>query len=257
MVHVRKLLRPGVVGFVLAAIPAAAWVVALRPTSDQRGPLLHGDLNLDGAVDLADVEPFAIAAGDNQRWQDLYDASFESLLSIGDFNGDGLVDPRDSIGFGSTIATYMAVHGGAGTRADGSDDLFPASIIGEAQRAGVRGFSEGVPIDLDIDSDNTDGTNRPARTDAEEAVEMNSPGKFILVNDDDDDFNGAIDSGQNGANNQERDDLAPLVLELPGDGDGENVTYLLQYPTNVRVWRSASRGNTAPGSPDIVPSLTP
>jgi hypothetical protein len=87
-----------------------------------------------------------------------------------------------------------------------------------------------VRIDLDVDSDNTNGFDAPARTDCEDQIEdaaskPDLPGKFVQVNDNDDDGDGIPDfadgfnwdqqSGNDDDANWYESDLVPIVLELP------------------------------------------
>ena len=47
----------------------------------------HGDLNCDGAVNFADINPFVLYLSNNTVWQATYPGC---PLQNGDINGDGL-----------------------------------------------------------------------------------------------------------------------------------------------------------------------
>jgi hypothetical protein len=86
-----------------------------------------------------------------------------------------------------------------------------------------------VRIDLDVDSDNTNGFELPARTDYEDQIEDAAskpelPGKFVQVNDNDDDGDGIPDfaDGFNLDDEEDNEDdqtagekFVPLILEIP------------------------------------------
>jgi len=108
----------------------------------------------------------------------------------------------------------------------------------------VTDEAEAIPvkIDLDIDSDNNDGYDPPARTayedENEEKTADSYPGKFIAVNDNDNDGDGIPDfaDGFNqfgGTSNQTvGEDFVPLVIELPSPIDLSQAS--------LRIWYNAS-----------------
>ena len=61
-----------------------------------------GDLNCDGAVDPADIAPFALALSDPVAYGSAYPAC---ALARADVNGDGLEDGRDVTPF---VAALLA-----------------------------------------------------------------------------------------------------------------------------------------------------
>ncbi len=65
-------------------------------------------------------------------------------------------------------------------------------------------------VDLDIDSDNNNGHELPDRSDTEETKEMESPGKLICLNNDDDNDNDTQDLSEDGPIAEE-DNLVPIV----------------------------------------------
>lgn len=219
---------------ILAAFLLTAMLVAFHSAAMQRRD--RGDLNYDGRVDFQDIGPFSLALIDPQEWQRRYGRSSRELLDVGDFDVDGEIGSSDIHGFGATVARAT---GGSGSASAGPNP--PPGIV-----------------DLDVDSDNNDGTDLPERSDFEDGIEDNldETGKFVLVNDDDDDRDGNPDKDQNGSIPAERDDLVPLVLEITPGGDVQPLDYLnyrLSYPINVRLWRSATRGDL---SSDVVISGT-
>jgi YD repeat-containing protein len=86
----------------------------------------------------------------------------------------------------------------------------------------------GQPADLDIDSDNNDAANNPARTAREDSIEDDPglPGKYVV------------------AGSQE---LVPLVLEIPprdGFAAGNQQNFKLAFNSGaMRLWESADRNN--------------
>ena len=199
------------------------------------GALLKGDVNLDGVADLTDIEAFARALADPAAWQQQYGHSLADLLAVADFDGDGQLTTADIDGFCAAILPPDA--GG--------------SLQGTSSNSMVTGVGDDLlldpgAIDLDIDSDNDNGMSYPSRSFVEGYVEAEAPGKFIPVNDDDDDQNAQTDMGQSGAVSGE-DDLVPLVLDLkPGTGVvpvQDFLTYRLDYPDDLRVWMAKDRGD--------------
>jgi hypothetical protein len=218
---------------------AALAILATPRSATTRGPQGRpGDANWDGQVNGADIGPFVLAVCDGPEWEHRFRKSHAQLLAVADLNRDGQVTRRD-------VPPFVFL-----LRSTGS--------WGEPPRApndGGKGRTLGA-VDLDIDSDNTNGTARPDRSEAEESIEDQAglPGKFVLVNNDDDDRSGGPDKDQNGPISQEQDDLVPIVLEIaPGSGLTlpDEFSYRLTYPTNVRVWKSRLRGYF---SADVVPS---
>lgn len=165
----------------------------------------------------------------------------------GDVNGDLRVDIND---LGIILANMNCVGGGCPGDADGdgNTNINDLGIV-------LANYNTNCFVDLDIDSDNTNGTGPPDRTVAEDSIEAsaNEPGKFILVNDDDDDRDGTPDKDQVGAIAAEQDDLVPMVLEItPPAGGPPEIAYRLSYDAaQVRVWRSPTRGTV--GTDDVPP----
>ncbi len=192
-------------------------------------PVCVGDINGDGVTDLTDL---AILLG-----------SFGTDCCPGDANDDDMVDLTDMAlvlaEFGCTTNCQGDIDG------DGDVDLEDLAIVlgnfgltCEAETMGV--------VDLDIDSDNDDGTASPDRSQAEDDIEAAvGTGKLFLVNDDDDDFDGIVDFDEVGPVPEESDDLVPIVLELSNEPAGVTaVTFKLQYDQNaMRVWNAPTRGS--------------
>lgn len=220
--------------FAAAVLLFAGLMLALGPhaAAQDRGRSQPGDLNYNGRVDFYDIEPFVVALFDPAEWRSRYNRSQRELLDVADFDANGTVDRGDIHGFGKA----MVRAGGGGQ--DGAG-------------AGGGGVIAGTgSVDLDVDSDNNDGTNLPGRTEPEDLIEddPNETGKFVLVNDDDDDRNGTPDKDQDGTIDAEADDLVPLVLEITPASNVqpfEFLDYRLVYPANVRLWRLPVRGNLA------------
>ena len=105
-------------------------------------------------------------------------------------------------------------------------------------------------VDLDVDSDNNDDREFPDRLSEEDQVEEDSPGKFVRVNNDDDDANNITDKDQNGRI-EEEDDLIPIILEIGHSHIrgveplpvGKIVNYTFIYPDKIRLWLFEQRGN--------------
>ncbi|MEE8169373.1 MAG: hypothetical protein V3T70_02385, partial [Phycisphaerae bacterium] len=125
-------------------------------------------------------------------------------------------------------------------------------------------------VDVDIDSDNNDGTGAPDRKAAEDAIEDRSglavfPGKMVPVNDDSDDLDKVQDYGDGynlGAGGEDdvnaaEADFIPLVIEVPkpidlakahlkisySDSDPAAATIVVTPPSitpaagRLRVWK--------------------
>lgn len=107
-------------------------------------------------------------------------------------------------------------------------------------------------IDLDIDSDNDDGICPPERSLEEDSIEDMPDGKFIRLNDDDDNFNGIPDLMEEPPGLAPADcmagcecspacddDLVPLVLELmPNAFPG---FWRLTYSSTVEVYDESNQ----------------
>ena len=168
---------------------------------------------------------------------------------------------------GMTLHTGMeAIHVTAGTISglppvgtqyehdpDDEVELFNA---GTFQEVGTVGISNHWPTrpqpcpcsaDLDIDSDNNNGVNPPDRSAAEEAIEENPPGKYIGLNDDDDDGNKVRDLAEEPIRqNPPEDDPVWMVLEVKPNTPPDK--WSLTYPAQVQVYDM----DVAP--PQILPS---
>lgn len=226
-------------GAILLAVAAGGVLFGSLGAASIQG---RGDLNGDGVVTLADAPPFVVALRDPGAWQRRHRRTWRELLRVADFNADADVSRYDIAGFSDLMRALLG--GGGGSQASGGG-----------------GGDDGLGFaDLDVDSDNNNGTNQPARTAFEDTIEDDpaQTGKFVLVNDDDDDRDGTPDKDQNGTIQAERDDLVPLVLEIVPDASVQPVVtsldYRLTYPANVRLWRSATRGDL--GSDVVVSGVT-
>jgi len=88
--------------------------------------------------------------------------------------------------------------------------------------------------DLDIDSDNSNGTGAPDRTTPEDDAEMTAPGKVICTNVDDDDADGSEDRNQEPPPAGD-DDLVPMVAEILG-GMSQGRARLQYDETRIQVY---------------------
>jgi len=174
-----------------------------------------------------------------------------SSSCVGDIDGDGDVDLAD-------LAEFLGAYG----TCVGDPDYNPAADFDDSgcvdisDLAAILGdYGNTCPVaDLDIDSDNTNGTGLPDRSGGEDGIEdeTDRTGKFVLVNNDDDDRDGTPDKDQDGRIAEEQDDLVPVVFEIRPDDPGTLFAdFQLTYPATVRIWRFATRGDLAT---DVVPS---
>jgi len=103
-----------------------------------------------------------------------------------------------------------------------------------------------VQADLDIDSDNDNGTNPPERNYEEDKIEedANHYGKLIAVNDDDDDGDGIIDLDDDDVDATE-DDIVQLVMDVdPYSVWDEPRRWILSYDSSkIRLWSPYSAGD--------------
>ena len=128
----------------------------------------------------------------------------------------------------------------------------------------VRFTAVGKKVDLDIDSDNTNGFEPPDRSEAEDEIEDTEgdperPGKIITVNDNDDDEDGIPDFADGFDLDPETpsDDVAlgerfvPLVVELPPALDMRQAmlkfTYDASDPAGVQKDAETGERTPAPG----------
>ncbi len=83
--------------------------------------------------------------------------------------------------------------------------------------------------DLDVDSDNNDGINPPQRSDAEENAEETDPGKFMMVNHNDDDRDGIPDCADSQVLGESS--LIPVRFAASGpDFSANAVSIAFDYP---------------------------
>ncbi len=95
-------------------------------------------------------------------------------------------------------------------------------------------------VDLDVDSDNDNAQNAPARNEAEEQIEDDAakPGKYAAANVNDKDADGVVDfadgfnqdgTAGNADDANASDKFTPIVLEVPGGANPPGVKYKLSY----------------------------
>ncbi len=135
----------------------------------------RGDLNLDGTVDLNDMEPYWLAVQRHDHWRTQYKASMSTLLEVADFNRDGSVSTADNDGFSTTLMAALTNSARLGNGGSGLRLAQERPAANGGSRAALRG------IDVDTDSNNDDGTNLPEQTEAEDVAEdvSGQPGKII------------------------------------------------------------------------------
>lgn len=238
---------------VIASVSLALFAV-LFFTFDSRAALAAmpqvplGDLNYDGAVTTRDARPFVMALRDPGRWQRTYGRNWQHLVRVADFNGDRNVNRRDIPGFATLM--YEVWLGGrdggsGGNAANPADTGLPNEEIGGAGGAGDGGSLGSV--DLDIDSDNDDGSNQPARSDHEDVIEdyTGLTGKQLSANNNFENATETPDQCVDGFIAAESN-LVGLVVDIdPAEGIPPIVStldYRLTYPNNIRVWTSKTRG---------------
>ncbi|HPD32121.1 MAG TPA: protein-arginine deiminase family protein [Phycisphaerae bacterium] len=107
-----------------------------------------------------------------------------------------------------------------------------------------------VQIDVDVDSDNTN-TNAPYGPDAadpmtEDRIEEKNgePGRYVLVNDDDDNKNGKLDNSVLEVGPiQDEDDLVEIKFTAPDftPHNPDYVKWLLNVPANIDIWQNKNK----------------
>ncbi|MCH8115954.1 MAG: FG-GAP repeat protein [Chloroflexi bacterium] len=109
--------------------------------------------------------------------------------------------------------------------------------VTKGQCAGVTAFIA-MGVDLDIDSNNN-GIIGPE----DDEIEEDTPGKFVALNDDDDNGNGVSDRDE-GAPIPDEDDLVPLALTADTFGVNDYL-WRLTFPSNmVHVWEQQDRSGS-------------
>ncbi|MGD8451363.1 MAG: RHS repeat-associated core domain-containing protein [Phycisphaerae bacterium] len=181
----------------MAGLCLACTLLAMRLATP-----VPGDLNDDGQITAADIEAFVLAVNDPATWCTTYERDYVYLLELADFDDDDAVTIDDIPGFAQVLLPHLFGGGGLG-----------AETLGAA-------VSE--TVDLDIDSDNTDGTNPRAPTAYEDLIEDDpyETGKQIVVDTDPSSI-----------------PRTPAVLELHATGVATvpDVKFRLIYPANVSV----------------------
>ncbi len=176
----------------MARISIFGWVVAVcaaSVASAASSPVI-GDLNLDGVVDLYDVEPMAVAIMDPDEWQLQFGEDLQTLLSVADYNGNGVVDIGDTQGITSQLPA-----GPGGLLA------IPGGGISMMMMGGT------TPIELLLEARVPDPPTTLTPT-----IPVPPP-VALRFNNDDDDGDGAVDFGQTGFVTDE-DDFVRLFLTI-------------------------------------------
>lgn len=225
-----------VFGLVLVLIPFLPGARAPVPMQETRG-----DLNLDGVITLEDARPFITALRDPGKWQRMYGRTWRDLVALADFNNDRDVTRGDIPGFAALMYETWNNGRGGGDGGEGGADH-------EDEEGGNVWDSIGPgTVDLDVDSDNDDGTAQPSRTALEDVIEdiANLPGKEVAVNNNTNNGGPTQDKCINDIIPAEVD-LVPAVVDInPVEGIAPIVTsldYQLTYPSNIRIWNSKTRG---------------
>ncbi|MEM0467197.1 MAG: hypothetical protein QXX20_06345, partial [Candidatus Thermoplasmatota archaeon] len=124
------------------------------------------------------------------------------------------------------LFVYFKPHAGLETTARCHESQIKDVTYGSHQFRLVIHYS---PLDLDIDSDNTNNHPDfgPDRTAVEENLEypypnLDKPGKYIIPNDDDDNANNIVDYQE--YTNSAEDNFVRIVLEVP------EMVFLMQHP---------------------------
>lgn len=242
----RRIAKLGLRGCLCACAAFAATAHAANASGGS--PPLSADLDANGVVEGDDLEFMVYLI---EYWAALSPADAQAAALIADYDGDGDVDLADATGF--ETAFTMALGGLPG---GGGAGLAGMALMG----FGLDGGGSGPRADLDVDSDNDDGTGMPDLSDPEDNIEddWDLPGKYVLRNLDDDNGNLVGDWLELGPIPEETGELVPLVLTIdPAPGVvplapallGVGYEYKLIVPpagaSDLRIWRSAQRGNPA------------
>ena len=194
------------------------------------GPPAYYDL---GVTVYGSPYVFSVGWGTLRLWRTSYPywpLSRHSCKEYGDYVPPDCYTPAE-LGlseFCRTITLYVEAALPSSQLADEAIEvtLYPEGWTGPGYSDVVRLTC--VRIDLDIDSDNTNGLDYPMRTDwedqIEDSIQPKLPGKFIQVNDADDDGDGIPDFADgfdlDGIAGNDDDEtpgkgFVPLVLEIP------------------------------------------
>ena len=173
-----------------------------------------------------------------------------------DIDDDGVPNTQDNCryvknGANETDNQTDSDGDGVGNACDNCPTIYNSDQADDDQNGVGDACTDQSPLDLDVDSDNNNGTGMPGRTAHEDAIEADpsQPGAVVPVNDDDDDLSGVADKDQNGAIPNE-DDLIPVLLSIGSTATPPlfsqlhfDLTYDAAY---VRLWASKDRGNVTP-----------
>ena len=190
--------------------PEHGWVMPAA-TDVLRRLRLRTDVGLSGGAYILSLEG---DAGAFKVWADNSGTNAAPLLTCGQSITNGAGGVTFLVGDDSDLYVEAASNGIA---------TLTYAYAGEGSASNIACFADlaltAFKIDLDIDSDNNNRYNPPDENAAEEAVEMDAPGKIIIVNVDDDDSDGYPDNTDAIINgNADRDfDMAVLVVKCgPG-----------------------------------------
>jgi hypothetical protein len=156
-------------------------------------------------------------------------------LCQGDVDGNGVVNPADSGAVQSAFCIQEECDSETLCQYDldcnGSVNPVDAGLV-QALFGTCDDVKDSCGADVDIDSDNTNGSAKPDRNKDEEDIEEDAPGRFINVNDDDDDENGVRDLDEEPiGDNPPEDDPVPLVVQLGSNQAGG--AWRIVYPDTI------------------------
>ncbi|TWT45002.1 tRNA nuclease WapA precursor [Phycisphaerae bacterium RAS1] len=144
-----------------------------------------GDLNLDGRLTWDDLTLFVVAVQDPDLWSSQTGQPVSNLAALADFSTDGLVNSDDIPGIVEKILIATGLSGGpSDPPAPPEGEVPPDGEPPQMAGAGGEGAeSQEAAVDLDIDSDNTNGAAEPNRSPAEDAVEDDTDkhGKLLHI----------------------------------------------------------------------------
>jgi hypothetical protein len=202
----------------------------------------------DGEIYVLEGETytFKLTATEESNWY----IGMQPRLDGGVLNYNGRNGSQSGAGPNSTYIYITRTFNTAGTHSIAKTLFYYGNNFQHSNMNPVEIEVNIIKVDLDVDSDNNNGVGNPDRNDTEDGMEeatgTGQYGKFVMVNQNDDDKDGIPDysdlevvASSSVAGSANEGQFVPLKLEIQPDLDWSTVTIKFDYDGNASM-------NTAP-----------